>query len=125
MIETGNNDREIGTAGEISRYQIHPLVWKSYSKSMDYWDPEVSLQVARQHWGRLAAYFKEKPAANRMISTCTSFGTRVTVITPQRLLANPDFTGRSGPRPAVRESGKPQELIFRGFLARSVLKLAP
>ena len=60
MIETGNNDREIGGAGEISRYQIHPIVWKSYSKSMDYSNPEVSLQVARQHWSYLANYFKAR-----------------------------------------------------------------
>jgi len=60
MIETGNNDREIGGAGEISRYQIHPIVWKSYSKSLDYSNPDVSLQVARQHWSYLANYFKAK-----------------------------------------------------------------
>lgn len=60
MIETGNNDREIGGAGEISRYQIHPIVWRSYSKSVDYVNPEVSLQVARQHWSYLAGYFKDK-----------------------------------------------------------------
>jgi hypothetical protein len=60
MIETGNNDREVGGAGEISRYQIHPVVWKSYSKSMDYWNPDVALEVARQHWTCLAAYYKEK-----------------------------------------------------------------
>src|SRR5882757_6991395 len=60
MIETGNNDREIGEAGEISRYQIHPVVWKSYSKSTDYWNPDVSLQVACQHWNYLANYFKAR-----------------------------------------------------------------
>jgi len=60
MIETGNNDREIGGAGEISRYQIHPVVWKSYSKSLDYSNPEVALQVARQHWSYLANYFKTR-----------------------------------------------------------------
>jgi hypothetical protein len=60
MIETGNNDRVIGAAGEISRYQLAPPVWKTYSRSMDYRNPAVSLQVARQHWSHLAAYFKEK-----------------------------------------------------------------
>lgn len=60
MIETGNDDRAIGRAGEISRYQLAPPVWKSYSRSMDYRNPNVSLQVARQHWSYLAAYFKEK-----------------------------------------------------------------
>jgi hypothetical protein len=60
MIETGNNDREVGKAGEVSRYQILPSVWKSYSNSRDYQNPEVSLQVARQHWTYLANYFKQR-----------------------------------------------------------------
>src|ERR1700744_5210994 len=32
MIETGNDDGAIGLAGEISRYQLSPSVWKCYSK---------------------------------------------------------------------------------------------
>jgi hypothetical protein len=60
MIETGNDDRAIGAAGEVSRYQLSPSVWKGYSKSTDYRNPEISLRVARQHWNYLAAYFKEK-----------------------------------------------------------------
>jgi len=60
MIETGNNDREIGAAGEVSRYQIHPAVWKVYSQSMEYTNPDISLQVARQHWAYLNNYFREK-----------------------------------------------------------------
>jgi hypothetical protein len=60
MIETGNDDRAIGLAGEISRYQLSPSVWKSYSRSMDYRNTELAVQVARLHWNYLAAYFKEK-----------------------------------------------------------------
>src|SRR4051812_33425872 len=60
MIETGNNDREVGKAGEVSRYQILPSVWKAYSNSREYQNPEVSLQVARQHWIYLATYFKQQ-----------------------------------------------------------------
>ncbi|MDB6017831.1 MAG: hypothetical protein JWR19_2320 [Pedosphaera sp.] len=60
MLETGNNDEEVGGAGEISRYQIHPAVWKSYSASHDYNNPEISLQVARLHWNYLASYFRER-----------------------------------------------------------------
>ena len=60
MIETGNDDRGVGRAGEISRYQIHPAVWKAYCASRDYQNPEVSLEVARQHWATLSNYFKEK-----------------------------------------------------------------
>jgi len=60
MIETGNDDRAIGRAGEISRYQLSPPVWRSYSRSMEYRDPNTALQVARLHWNYLAAYFKDK-----------------------------------------------------------------
>ena len=58
MIESGNNDRGIGRGGEVSRYQIHPSVWKAYSLSTDYRNPEVSAQVARQHWNHLTNYFR-------------------------------------------------------------------
>ncbi len=59
-IETGNNDSEVGAAGEISRYQINPAVWKNYSKSTEYQDPKVAGTVVRQHWNFLAKYFTEK-----------------------------------------------------------------
>jgi hypothetical protein len=59
-IETGNNDNEIGQAGEVSRYQIMPSVWKHYSRSSYYDDPQVSRAVAQQHWSSLRAAFKNK-----------------------------------------------------------------
>ena len=60
MIETGNNDSEIGGAGEVSRYQIMPSVWKHYSQSQRYQSPDVSLAVARSHWSQLYAGFKQQ-----------------------------------------------------------------
>ena len=60
MIETGNDDREIGGAGEVSRYQIMPSVWKHYSQSQNYQDPSASLAVAQQHWSVLYATFKKQ-----------------------------------------------------------------
>ena len=60
MIESGNDDLGIGSAGEVSRYQIHPSVWKNYCGSRDYQNPEVSLQVARRHWNYLTRYFRDK-----------------------------------------------------------------
>ena len=60
MIETGNNDREIGGEGEISRYQIQPSVWRAYSGSREYVNPNISVGVARQHWCYLARYFLER-----------------------------------------------------------------
>ena len=60
MIETANNDQEIGGAGEVSRYQIMPSVWKHYSDSRSYQDPDVSLEVAQQHWSALHAFFQQQ-----------------------------------------------------------------
>ncbi len=59
-IETGNNDNEIGRAGEVSRYQIMPSVWKHYSHSSYYDNPQVSRAVAQQHWSSLRASFKKQ-----------------------------------------------------------------
>lgn len=53
MIETGNRDNEIGGAGEVSRYQIMPSVWRQYSQSQNYRNPSLSLAVAQKHWTRL------------------------------------------------------------------------
>ena len=63
MIETGNDDREIGGLGEVSRYQIMPSVWKHYSDTRHYQDPDVSLVVAQHHW--LALYNTFKSQAHR------------------------------------------------------------
>ena len=60
MIETGGDDREIGSAGEVSRYQIMPSVWRRYSDSRSYHDPETSLEVAQQHWSALYDSFKQQ-----------------------------------------------------------------
>jgi hypothetical protein len=60
MIETGNNDREIGGAGEVSRYQLMPSVWRNYSRSSDYQNPQVSREVAQRHWAYLHDYFKQQ-----------------------------------------------------------------
>jgi hypothetical protein len=60
MVESGNDDWGVGKAGEVSRYQIHPAVWKAYSESKRYYDPAVAHQVAGQHWNQLTRYFREK-----------------------------------------------------------------
>jgi len=60
MIETGGDDLEIGRAGEVSRYQIMPSVWRHYSDSRSYHDPETSLEVAQQHWSVLYDSFKQQ-----------------------------------------------------------------
>jgi hypothetical protein len=60
MLETGNDDREIGGAGEVSRYQIMPSVWRRYSASRNFGNPQVSLAVAQRHWATLYGAFKQQ-----------------------------------------------------------------
>lgn len=55
MFETGASspargaaDTLRGRAGEVSRFQIMPDVWRSYSSSREYTDPEVAWTVAER-----------------------------------------------------------------------------
>jgi len=45
MIETGNDDRLVGSAGEISRYQILKKEWHSVTNSTRYADPKTAYAV--------------------------------------------------------------------------------
>jgi hypothetical protein len=45
MLETGNNDRAIGRAGEVSRYQVLRREWRSVTNSPDYADSETAKGV--------------------------------------------------------------------------------
>jgi hypothetical protein len=46
MLETGDNDRIVGRAGEISRYQILKREWHSVTNSVQYSNPETARAVA-------------------------------------------------------------------------------
>ena len=41
-------DRMRGSNGEVSRFQIMPTVWRRYSQSQDYDNPEVAWEVAQR-----------------------------------------------------------------------------
>ena len=58
MIESGNNDRAVGRAGEISRYQIKKNVWRKYSSSSRYADKDHAWQVAEQVFSIRAREFQ-------------------------------------------------------------------
>ncbi len=45
MLETGNDDRMVGRAGEISRYQILKTEWRAVTNSVRYTDPETARAV--------------------------------------------------------------------------------
>jgi hypothetical protein len=49
QIESGDNDRAVGRAGEISRYQIKPKVWSHYAPDKADWEkPQDSLAVVKE-----------------------------------------------------------------------------
>ena len=58
QIESGDDDRAVGTAGEISRYQMLPQIWRLYSTSRAYRDVRVSTRVADQHLSCLEEMFR-------------------------------------------------------------------
>jgi hypothetical protein len=60
QIETGNNDRAVGGAGEVSRYQIKPWIWRQYSASEAYANRRISTQVAEQHLAELTRIFRKR-----------------------------------------------------------------
>jgi hypothetical protein len=60
MIESGNNDRAIGRLGEISRYQILPRVWRSYTQSWNYLNPRQAAHVAEMHLSTLEEAFRAR-----------------------------------------------------------------
>lgn len=57
MIESGNDDRVVGKAGEISRYQVRKAEWNSVTASRNYRDPEVSRLVTLKLLERRVALF--------------------------------------------------------------------
>lgn len=49
QLETRDNDNAIGSAGEISRFQIKPKLWQRYAGSSTNWkNPTEALAAAQQ-----------------------------------------------------------------------------
>jgi hypothetical protein len=60
MLETGNNDRMVGRAGEISRYQILKTEWRAVTNSVRWTDPSVSKAVTLKLIDRRVNQFRAK-----------------------------------------------------------------
>jgi hypothetical protein len=59
QIESGDDDHAVGAAGEVSRYQIKPEVWRRYaSTDADWTNPGSALSVARQAMQERCAAFE-------------------------------------------------------------------
>lgn len=60
MIESGNNDRAIGGAGEVSRYQIKPKIWRTFTQVEAYQNQKIACWVAAQHLSSLEGAFQKR-----------------------------------------------------------------
>jgi hypothetical protein len=58
MLETGDNDQAVGSAGEISRYQVRKPEWRSVTNSADYADSETAKKVMLKIMDKRIATFK-------------------------------------------------------------------
>ena len=49
QLESGDDDGAVGVAGEVSRYQIKPEVWRRYAPEKANWkNPDDALSVAKE-----------------------------------------------------------------------------
>src|SRR5271166_4042845 len=59
QIETRDDDHAIGAAGEISRYQMKPKLWRRYARSNADWkDPAAALAAAQELMKERCANFE-------------------------------------------------------------------
>ena len=59
-IESGNSDCAVGAAGEVSRYQMKPEVWRQYAATNADWQkPEDALKTAREVMKDRCAAFEQ------------------------------------------------------------------
>lgn len=77
MIETGASqseackaDYKVGRAGEVSRYQVKPAVWRKYSPCRRYTSPSVSKLVATAILGertkKFVVRYRRPPTTNEL-----------------------------------------------------------
>lgn len=59
-VESGDRDGAVGRHGEVSRYQILPRVWRSYTGSRAFRDPKIASQVATAHLACVRAAFASR-----------------------------------------------------------------
>ena len=59
MLETGNDDQAVGSAGEISRFQVKKAEWKTVTNSANYSDSETARKVMIQLMDKRIHAFQE------------------------------------------------------------------
>jgi len=60
MLETGNDDHAVGSAGEISRFQVKKAEWRTVTNSANYSDYETARKVMLQLMDKRTHAFEER-----------------------------------------------------------------
>src|SRR5689334_18384326 len=60
MLETGDDDQAVGSAGEISRYQVRKTEWQSVTNSANYCDSETARTVMVKIMNKRVSAFKSQ-----------------------------------------------------------------
>ena len=60
MIESADNDLAVGQAGEVSRFQIKPHIWRHYSPNPGYENSALARVIARRFMADLEADFRRR-----------------------------------------------------------------
>lgn len=60
MLETGDDDHAVGSAGEISRFQVKKAEWRTVTNSANYTDSETARKVMLQLMDRRVHAFANR-----------------------------------------------------------------
>ena len=102
----------IGSAGEISRYQLSPPVWKSsfdLLRIIGTRRPGRASRAAALEPSSRLFQGEDRPHADRLRHVC-ALEHPLRLLRPPRFFQARHFARRAGPRPTVREPGQPQGL---------------
>jgi len=96
MVESGENDLATGKAGETSRYQITPLVWRAYARPGE--SPIVQADAERVAVRFIEAELipalkrRERPVTVKSLAACWNYGPKASYSEwPRRV---EDYAGR-------------------------------
>jgi hypothetical protein len=109
MIETGNNDRMVGRAGEISRYQILKSEWRSVTNSTHFSCPatarSVTVQLMQRREQRFRALYRRNPTHFEVYALWNApgqvFRGRVSPVVAERCRRYANLCERPEPKRAI------------------------
>ena len=120
MLETGDDDRMVGRAGEISRYQVMKSEWRTVTSSRNYTDPslarEVALKLLDQRVHRFETVYGRPPTDFEFYALWNAPGQalngRISRVVAERSQRFANLCGWKGGPIAALKPGQTAESIF-------------